>query len=70
MVLMCWYKKKKKSEKKIILMHFQAKNTFEKHFAPQYQKPMQEGVNYLSCNSGYHIDFHIHLLHDWAVVVN
>lgn len=45
-------------------MHFQAKNTFEKHFAPQYQKPMQEGVNYLSCNSGYHIDFHIHLLHD------
>jgi len=26
-------------------MHFQAKNTFEKHFAPQYQTPMQEGAN-------------------------
>jgi hypothetical protein len=36
--------KKKNLNFFFILMHFQAKNTFEKHFAPQYQTPMQEGV--------------------------
>jgi hypothetical protein len=35
MVLMCLYKNK--HEKKIILIYFQAKRTFEKHDISQYQ---------------------------------
>jgi hypothetical protein len=39
MVLMCYVKNKNKKSEKIIFMHFQAKDTLEKHPAPQCQTP-------------------------------